>query len=259
MKAVIIFISLFYIGLWANCSLGQTIAPDGIRLARITFLTRNFDSLTRSFFKRGFQIKPGLREPGGIFNNSVIFPNGCEIIIETTTSADSNGWRQQALKKYGNHITGIAFEVAQIDSLYRSLQFRNIPLSSRNTIMKEKPDGSEYAARVFALDSCLPLDVVFFSKDTSVVSHRMDSLAIHPNHVFRFDWVILSAAGVIEKSLRTLFEICNALKLHEGCCDFWRLGPSNDFCFFRFDPPPPKAKGKPDWLSIEPDLIYFAY
>ena len=60
--------------------------------------------------------------------------------------------------------------------------------------------------------------------------------------------------------MRKVFEIINGWKQHEGCCDFWREGPSDDFCFFRFEPPPiKKAKGKNDWLSIEPEGIYFAY
>jgi len=259
MKVIIASIILFYIGLWADNSSGQTSAPVGIHLARITYLTLNLDSLTRSFLKRGFKIKPGLRMPGSIFTNSIVFGNGCEIILQTTFTRDSDDWQLQALKKYGNHIAGIAFETDQIDSLYRSLRSHNIALGSLDTVVREKTDGTKNMVRTFAIDSCAPLDVVFFSKDSSTISHSVDSLTIHANHVFRFDWVILSAGTAIEKSIRTLFDISRSLKFHEGCCDFWRVGPSNDFCFFRFDPPPIHAKGKPDWISIQPDLIYFAY
>jgi hypothetical protein len=261
MKLLAVFILLFSIGLWGNKALGQTIARSGIRLARITYLASNFDSLTRSFLKKGYRIKTGKREPGGVFNNSILFPNGCEIIIEATTSNDSNNWRMQALKKYGNHIAGIAFEVDGIDSLYHALQFHNIPVGSFGSVQIEKIDGSKYTAHAFALDSCVPLDVVFYSKDSSSLLHspETDSLTRHPNHHFRFDWVLLSANPAIESRVRKIFEVINAWKQHEGCCDFWRVGPSDDFCFFRFDPPPPKAKGKPNWLSIEPDGIYFAY
>ena len=261
MKTLTAFILLFYIGLQETEACNQLIARSGIRLTRITYLTSNLDSLTRSFLKKGYHIKTGKREPGGIFNNSIILQDGSEIILETTSSRDSNDWRLQALKKYGNHIAGIAFEVDQIDSLYHSMKFHNISLGDRDTIRQYRIDGTYYSTLGFALDSCAPLDVVFFSRDTNSIQHspEFDSLAHHPNHVFRFDWVLLSASPSGESRLRILFEIINAWKQHEGCCDFWRVGPSNDFCFFRFDPPPPKAKGKADWLSIEPDGIYFAY
>jgi hypothetical protein len=258
MKALTAIILLFYIGLQEKQAYSQHVARSGIRFARITYLTSNLDSLTRSFLKKGYRIKTGKREPGGIFNNAITLPDGSEIILETTSSRDSNDWRLQALKKYRNHIAGIAFEVDEIDSLYHLMKIHNISISEITTMPRFRTDGTYYSDRAFALDSCAPLDVVFFSKDSSHLSStEFDSLAHHPNHVFRFDWVLLSASPAIEAKVRTIFEMINAWKQHEGCCDFWRVGPSNDFCFFRFDPPPPKAKA--DWLSVEADGIYFAY
>lgn len=246
MKTFFATILLFCIELWGIQLQGQILVPSGIRLKRITFLTSNIDSLTRSFIKKGYNIKQGKREPGGILNNSIIFPNGCEIVLETTLSSDINDWRLQALKKFGGHISSVAFEVDRLHELEDLLRSHNISTTS-------------FGQDAFALDSCIPIDVVFISKDTSSHSDLPDTLSHHPNHVFRFDWVLLSAGSAIEEKLRMLFDIVHARKLHEGCCDFWRLGPSNDFCFFRFEPTPPKAKGSKSWISVESENIYFAY
>lgn len=245
MRAVSLAILFIFIGLQSIKIQGQTLAPSGIRLFRITYLTNTLDSLTRSFIKRGYHVKSGKREPKGIFSNIIIFPNGCEIVLESMIANDKNNWRLQALRKYGNHISGIAFETDQLSLLEDSLRSNHISLTS-------------FGARGFALDSCAPLDIVFLAKDTSR-SYKDDSLAYHSNNVFRFDWVLLSAGSIVEQKLRSFFNVIHARKLHEGCCDFWRLGPSNDFCFFRFEPLPPKAKGKKDWISVESENIYFAY
>jgi hypothetical protein len=254
------YIILIYLCLLVCQIQGQTIAPNGIRLARISFLTSNLDSLTRSFAKKGYTIKPGKREPGGILTNSIILPNECEMILETTLTTDSIDWRLQSLKKYGNHVSGIAFEVDKIDTLYNLFQSHQIPTDSLRTILKEKKDGSEYLTHSFALDSCAPLDVIFFSKGTLIAQFEtVDSLTKHPNHVFRFDWVLLTASPAIEARMRKIFAIVNAWKQHENYGDFWRVGPSDNFCFFRFDSLSPKGKEKNDWLSVETDGIYFAY
>ena len=248
----LLLILLIYNALWASNIHGQTSESMGIRLKSITFLTSNLDSLTRAFIKRGYHIKQGKREADGIFNNSILLQNGCEMILETTLSSDPNDWRNVALTKYRTHISGIAFEVDHPDSFHDILQFHSVPVSPIMT--------STYRGQTFALDSCFPLDVVFYSKDTTNIhSPEMDSLSHHRNNVYRFDWVLLSAGSSTEKNLRKVFEVISTWKLHEGCCDFWRVGPSNDFCFFRFEPPIKKAKGISDWLSIEPDNIYFAY
>jgi len=235
--------------------MGQNLSPAGIRPIRLTYLTGNLDSETRSFVKKGFRIKEGKREPGGVFSNIILLQDGSQIILETTISSDLNNWRFQALKKYKNSISGIVFEVESIDSLYNMMKRNNIPLQLLAT------SGKSNKSYRFALDSCAPLDVVFLSKDTSIHVHspEFDSLSHHRNNVSRFDWMLLSVSPEIESWLRRFFEIIGARKMHEGCCDFWRVGPPDDFCFFRFDPMPPKAKGKKDWLSIEPDGVYFAY
>jgi hypothetical protein len=249
MKPFFIVILLFFNNLLELKSFGQTIAQSEIRIARLTFLTNNLDSLSRSFIKKGFRLEPGLREPAGVFNNSITLSDGSEMILETTYSQDTDDWRLQDLRKFGNHVAGIAFEVQNMDSLYAGLRNDSLLVTS---IMEK--DGLKY----FALDSCAPLDVVFLAK-SNLSSYKTDSLTNHPNGVFRFDWILLSAATPIEKRLRSLFEKINAWKLHQGCSDYWRIGPPSDFCFFRFEQLPPKAGEKNDWLSIEPANIFFAY
>lgn len=245
----IIGIFLFFNILSGFPARGQNPLPAKIRLSRITLLTQNFDSLTRSYLKKGFRIKNGKREPGGVFSNSIILQDGTEIILESTTSKDSLDWRVMALKKYGSYISGIAFETENLDWLQTTLKNNDVPYSSFTSY--------ETYRTYLALDSIEPIDIVFLSPDSS--SCGRDSLAYHRNHAFRMDWILLSASPVIETRIRKLFEITCALKQHGGCCDYWREGPPDDFCFFRFDPLPPKAKGKDNWLSIEPDGMYFAY
>ena len=243
-------ILLFFIALANSKIVGQNLPPAGIRLVRITYLTSNLDSLTRTFIKKGFRIIPGKREPDGVFNNKLMLQDGSEIILETTLSSNGDDWRVQTLRKYKNYISGLVFEVDSIESLLYLMKLSNIPIQSINI-------NKSYA---FALDSCAPLDVVFIPNDTlNIYSKGFDSFTRHPNHVFRFDWILLSASPLVELRLRKFFEVVGARKMHGGCCDFWRLGPPDDFCFFRFDPLPPKAKGIKDWLSIEPNGIYFAY
>jgi hypothetical protein len=249
-------IFIFINGLAGSDSFSQNLIPLGIRLARITYLTSNLDSLTRSFLKKGFRISQGKRDPIGVFNNFITLEDKTQIILETTNSKDSTDWRIQILKNYGNHISGIAFEVNQIDSFYQILRSDSIPLSP-----VERFNNSDRSSNIyFALDSVLPLDVVFFQKDSLIKPlQEKDSLSNHPNHVFRIDWMLLSADSSNHRNIRKVFEAVAALQLHQGCCDYFRVGPSDDFCFFRFDPLPQKAKGKNNWLSIETDGIYFAY
>src|SRR5207245_2220804 len=125
---------------------------------------------------------------------------------------------------------------------------REIPISKIDTEYRSYKSHKTYGT-YFALDSCASLDVVFYSKDSS---KQDTAFTNHPNHVIRFDWLLLSASPDIEVWLRKIFDISGSLKLHEGCCDFWRTGPPDDFCFFRFEISPLKAKGKNNWLSIEP-------
>jgi hypothetical protein len=260
MSLKIASISLFFILLWVCNIPGQTAGHDAVRLVRISYLTPNLDSMTRSFIKRGYRINQGKRDPGSIFNNSIIFPDGCQIILETTTSTDANDWRLKALKKFGSHVAGIAFEAENIDTLWHSMKIHNIPVSDIAAMSCCRMNNPYCSVPGFALDSCAPLDVVFIAKDTSCLhTAEYDSLARHPNHVFRFDWILLTASSEVEARMRKVFEIINGWKQHEGCCDFWRVGPSDDFCFFRFEPLSKKSKIKSDWLSIEPDGMYFAY
>jgi len=255
-----LLILLIYNVLWAGNIPAQNPDLSGIRLARITYLASNLDSLTRSYIKRGYTIKQGKRDADGIFSNSILLSDGSEIILEATLSTDPNDWHNIATKKYGTHAAGIAFEVEDIDSLYQLLQRENIPLGGKAFIKQYRNDETFYIAKAFALDSCAPLDVVFYAKDTAVLhSPEFDSLSHHSNHVYRFDWVLLSAGISVERNLRSVFEVISTWKLHEGCCDFWRVGPADDFCFFRFEPPLKKNIGINNWLSIEPDNIYFAY
>ncbi|MEI8135326.1 MAG: hypothetical protein WCH46_09710 [bacterium] len=215
--------------------------------------------MNRAFHKKGFNISPGNREPIGIFRNQIVLSDGSGLILETTSSHDPTDWRNFMLRGLGNIISGMTFEVGNIDTLYYYLINSGVAVTTPQKIININTSNTT-SKYYFALDSCFPLDVIFMQKDSSNNNPiANDSLKYHPNHVFRIDWVLLSASLENEIRLRQLFQVIGALKLHEGCCDFWRVGPSDDFCFFRFEPVPARAKGATQWLSIEAENIYFAY
>src|SRR6185436_1402960 len=167
-----ICICIFFNVLGESDCFSQNLMPLKVNLKRITYLTSNIDSLTRSFHKKGFHIKPGKREPGGVFNNSIMLQDKTEILLESSLSKDSADWRIQALKNYGNHISGIAFEVEEIDSLYEAFRSHQIPLSVLNK-------SYESYMSYFAVDSLAQVDVVFVHKDSGAIGGR-DSISFHP-------------------------------------------------------------------------------
>lgn len=258
MKHIIPSILLILSYLWGYPCFGQSASRGRIQLRRLTYLTTNIDSLTRSFAKRGYSVQTGLREPDGILNDVVNFPNGSKINIETTQHTETSDWRVYELKKYGTHVSGIEFDVADIDSVYANFQQNSISVGPLISDLGNQNGDSLESRKYFGLHFCFPIDFVFFSHQTSKY-FKVDSSSRQKNGVYRIDWIILSASSEVEREMRAVFSLLNLQTRHDGCCDFWRIGAADDFCYVRFEHPPEKAAGRTDWLSIEPDGIYFAY
>lgn len=221
----------------------QPISPKvntDFRLKQITYLAGNFDSLTRSFLKRGFSLAMGSRDPVGAFTNDIFFPNGSSIHLEAKDIL------HRAPESSNNtYIREITFEVGSIDSFAGLLAKIGVGFHVTQA-------NSSYPQ--IYLDSLYPVNLRFIPRS---VTH--DSTIHHHNGTFRIDWVLLSASKDLEFRLRALFDSLGVKKYHEGCCDFWRLGDEYDFTLIRFEPPKLKPLPKANGFSVEEGNIYFAY
>ncbi len=215
---------------------------------KLVLVSSNFDSLLRSYAKKGYTLIPGERDPIGIFTDTIVLQDGFSIILSSVPS-DTTSWQKQIITTYGSCLAGLVFETDDPDSLFNQLKTAVIPLVPLTY-------SSDSLIESFAVDSCYPLDIVFEKRratqyDSATMTHR--------NHIYRLDWILLSAGERMQQVFRKIFDITGSLFFHQGCCDYWRTGPGNDFTFFRFEPLLPKANSDLYWLSIETDNFYFAY
>lgn len=242
----LLFISLLLTGDCPN-GFSQSIA---ITPKKLTLLTGNIDSLLRSYLKKGFILTSGSRDAETVLSDKIYLEDGFELELESPFLRNGNSWYRSAIKQYGAHTSGLAFETENPDSLFKLFQLNEIPC------VPLVQNDSTYLIESFAIDSCRPLDVVF---ERTHRQKRSDPSATHKNHVYRLDWVLLSAGKRMEEIFRKIFSLCSDWQLHGGCCDYWRVGSPDDFTFFRFEPLPQKTTSDPYWLSIEPDNFYWAY
>lgn len=224
----------------------MTLTPN-----KMILLSGNFDSLVRSYLKSRYTIIPTKREPDGIFANTIYLQDGFSLELTYPFDPSKKMWQTRAVRKYGAHVAGLVFDVDDPDSLYLECIRNGIACAVVTTSA-----DSLHTVESFALDSCNPLDIVFQKTSRTL---RKDSIAIHKNGIYRLDWILLSAGSRMEQIFRQLFSFTHSLVLHQGCCDYWRLGPPDDFTFVRFEPVPALAKDDAYWLSIEAGNYYFAY
>ncbi len=251
-RKVKIFRNLLFINILVGLLLSSihsqtlTLTPN-----KMILLTGNFDSLVRSYLKSRYTIIPNKREADGIFTNTIYLQDGFSLELEYPFDPAKRTWQTRAVRKYGSHLAGLVFDIDAPDSLYHEC-IRNGIACGVVTMSSD----SLHTVESFALDSCEPLDIVFQKTSRTI---RKDSLAIHKNGIYRLDWILLSAGTRMQQIFRQLFSITQSLALHQGCCDYWRLGPPDDFTFIRFEPIPTIAKDDAYWLSIEAGNYYFAY
>lgn len=212
-------------------------------LRSVVMVTDDLDSLTRAFVKQGFTVQPGIRDPVGILEDAIIFPNASSVLLQHPGIGEQ--WRQDALETYGRpFVSELRFATHDPDSLRTIVEAAGIGVVLIDSMLP---------SRGFAIDSTSPV-VILFTNDT--VQHPF---VPHPQGYYRIDWVILGASTDVEERLRRLFEAIGFLKRHRGCCDFWRAGSSKDFTFFRFETPQAPWRGEPMWLSVGKNALYFAW
>jgi hypothetical protein len=232
-------------------------ANDAIQLERLIYLTPNLDSLTKSFVDRGFRVVRGTFDPLGVSSNYVWLPSGQIIELTTTYSRDSADWRVQAIRKYSTHIAGLRFRVRSVAKTFTSLTTPKTILQADSSatyprLLPGEPRTPDYA---FALRSPKPLDVVFVGSDSARTLPVYDSLP--PNGLRRIMWLLLTVSDTTEALLRQTFEDLGLHRSHEGCCDYWVIGPPQNRTAIRFELPSTTFKGEGDWLSIEEGGIVF--
>lgn len=220
---------------------GFTVPTQGLFLKKIVILTDKLDSLDRSFTKKGFTIISGARDPVGFFSDTLRLSNGQMFVFKMPFAALAD--EKEMLHEYGAVITDIKFSVQSLDSVRSacerdSIDFTFDTMAKTITLLNTKP---------------LRLSIIEGPRD------KEDTVANHPNGVFRIDWVLLSASADVEKKLRRFLSALEIRAFHEGCCDYWRIGTQDDFTMIRFEPPLKMKPAPSGWLGVEGGNIYFAY
>lgn len=226
----------------------STAQTNSVRLARVTYLTTNLDSAMRSFLAHGFKFEHS--EFAAYGPVAVRLPCGNSIELESSDGSwaiprDTSAWKTRALAAYGNHVAGVAFAVEDIPLLGRHLDSLGIPHGL------VAPSG-------FGMIGTAPLDFVFVPREA-----RTPTSEAGQNGYRRISWLVLTASDSSQALLRRVFDALNLRKLHEGCCDYWLVGPVDARTAIRFEIPSatPEKSFKPEgqWLSIEDGGIIFGY
>lgn len=245
--ANVLFFSCFLQGLL----FAQPAGSIGVLPKKFMILTPNLDSLVRSYSKKGFTQQIGRRDVSGILSNYIYLESGFEIELAAPSPGNPRGWETAAVQKYGAHMASIRFETNDPDSLYKVLIYNRIPC----LVIRRGADSAGHV-EAFALDSCHPLDIVF--ERTHRLTRR-DEATKHANGVYRLDWLLLSCGDRIKEIMTQILDLTGAIKMHQGCCDFWQMGTHNDITLTRFEPIPLKVGKDPYWFSVEVDNFYWAY
>lgn len=220
----------------------EALGRSAIELDRLIYLTGNLDSLSRSFQSKGFVLERGRFNALGVSENFVRLPYGQTIVLQTTNSTDTSDWRVKAIRDYGTHIAGLYFRTRILESVFAAIH------SAKTEFI-----DSDSGRRSFALQHPAPLDVVCTdSPDTLSESHVM-----HPNGLRRIMWLLLTVSDSTETLLRQTFNDLGIERAHEGCCDYWLLGPPEQRTTLRFELPSTTFRGTGNWLSIEDGGVVF--
>ena len=242
---------------WAVAGLLMTIPSQArsqsnlVALERIVYLTGNLDSLTWSYIDNGFAVQRGEFEPFGTMHNLVRLPSGQTVELQSTASEDTNDWRRKAVAWYGTHVDGIVFRVPDAARLFLKFDSLGIPHGP----LLPSYHGEKLSVG-FGLQGPEPLDVSFISYDSAVPQHTVN---MPPNRFRRISWLLLTASPDEERLLRSVFGALGLRKLHEGCCDYWLLGPPEYPLAIRFELPSTTFACEGHWLSIENGGVIYAY
>ena len=223
---------------------------NAITLERISYLTPNLDSLSRTFQKQGFRISSSEYDPLGVEQYSIVLPSLQTVELETSHSSDSADWRRKAIRAYGTHVSGVVFSVPDIRILARTFDSVGI---SHSAIEADRQGASIHVG----MTGPQPLDVVFESPPSSPKPPAVDT--VEQPRLSRISWLLLTASPSEEALFRRIFSALSLRKKHEGCCDYWLIGQPENRIAVRFELPTTTFFGKGDWLSIEPGGVVFFY
>jgi hypothetical protein len=115
-------------------------------------------------------------------------------------------------------------------------------------------------ANTFSLLGTAPLEITFVATHNPAYSQP-------ENRYSRISWIVLTANDSTQRLMRRVFAALRLKQFHEGCCDYWTLGPVDSRTAIRFElppgsswaSPPPKVHPEPWWLSIEEGGVVYAY
>ena len=216
-----------------------------IRLKKITYLTSNLDSSIRAFLRDGFAFSLGEYHPFGPFQ--VTLPSGHEIALIGSDTTDTTKPQTRLLRQFGNHVCMVEFEVDSIEALARAFDSASIA-------------HSPLASNAFTLSGFAPLEISFTEVSDTTYPQMW-------NRYTRISWLVLTANDSSERIMRNVFSTLQLRQFHEGCCDYWTLGPVDARTAIRFElppgsswaSPPPKPHPEQGWLSIDEGGVVYAY
>lgn len=222
-----------------------------IKLDHITYLTRNLDSLTKVFQKRGFTVTPGDSRILDMERHFVNLPDGTYIELQSTSSMDSADWRVSALRFYGDHIASVTFQTPDLEKLRAQLEGSSV---KPGTTLEERYEG-RLLWRAFGIEGCKPVDIVFMQREQGLVALPIQ----HANGHRRIEWVIFSADKEEEPLLRDLFTALHLTKRHEGWFDYWMMGSPDERLNVRIGQPYNPLFASSKGVFIEENGLVYAY
>ena len=222
-----------------------------IKLDHITYLTRNLDSLTKVFQKKGFTVTPGDSKVLDMERHFVNLPDGTYIELQSTSSLDSGDWRVNSLNFYGDHIASVTFQTPDLEKLRQKLEGTSVRIGRT---LDEIYEG-RLLWRAFGIEGTEPLDIVFVQREQSLVELPIK----HENGHRRIEWVIFAANKEEEPVLRDLFTALDLTKRHEGWYDYWMMGTSERRLNVRIGEPYNPMFKASNGIFIEENGLVFAY
>jgi hypothetical protein len=222
-----------------------------IKLDHVTYLTRNLDSLTKVFQKRGFTVTPGDSKVLDMERHFVNLPDGTYIELQSTSSLDSADWRVAALNFYGDHIASVTFQTPDIGKLRGKLEGTSVKIGQTLDEMYE----GRLLWRAFGIEGCKPLDIVFVQREQPLVELPIR----HENGHRKIEWVIFATNKEEESVLRDLFSALQLAKRHEGWYDYWMMGTPEQRLNVRIGEPYNPLFKASKGVFIEENGLVFAY
>ncbi|GEM_PF-3904678 len=242
------FFALLFLGLSLFGTPDATAQTNAVTVEQIEYLTPNLDSLAKAFVSLGFQIVSEKPVQFDRQQYEVLVSSGPTIHLKATLFKDTSNWLVKAAGTYGTHVTSVMLRVPSL------------------TMLQHRFDSLQVAydtiGNAIALRGPEPLDVIFVDSNFVVPPKRVavpDTSRMFPSRV---SWLVLSASPEEEEVMRKVWAALGLHRSHEGCCDYWLIGPPEDRVATRFEIPSPETPDlhyEGSWLSIEPGGVVFAY